>query len=293
MRPAAPLAALALTAAAIAACGGNPSASEPVRSAATGEKGVFDGAAAMTWLKRQVAYGSRPAGSKASRRLAKRLRNALPGGRYQAVPGGLRNVIGSVPGKDPKRIVVVGAHYDTKDIGDDRFVGAIDSASGTAVTVQLARTIEKRTLRSTIVFILFDGEESPRGTPDSQFQKKGLRGSKVAAPAFAKARAMILLDFVGNKNLRIPREAYSDEALWRKLRAAAATAGVLKHFPNDNFGGIEDDHLPFLKQGVPAIDLIDFGNFPCWHTPCDDLSGVAEESLDATGEALMRLLATL
>ena len=285
-----------LTVAVALGCGDKSSSGQPAKAAhpaAAQAEGLFDGAAAMVWLKRQVAYGSRPAGSKASRRLAKRLSKALPGGHYQAVPHGLRNVIGTVPGRDPKRVVVVGAHYDTKDIGDDRFVGAIDSASGTAVAVQLARTIQKRTLRPTIVFALFDGEESPRGTPDSQFEKKGLRGSRVAARTWSKANAMILLDFVGNKNLMIPREGNSDERLWAKLRGAAATAGVLKHFPDDNFGPVSDDHLPFLEQGVPSIDLIDFGNFPCWHETCDDLSGVAEDSLDATGEAVMRLLATL
>ncbi len=141
----------------------------------------------------------RPAGSKASRRLAKRLRDALPNGRYQSVPGGLRNVIGTAPGRDPKRLVVVGAHYDTKDIPD--FVGAIDGASGTAVVTQLARTIKPRTVRPTLVFVLFDGEESPAGTPDSQFERYGLRGSKVAARTYRRAESMILLDFVGEKEL--------------------------------------------------------------------------------------------
>ncbi|MEA2309451.1 MAG: glutaminyl-peptide cyclotransferase, partial [Thermoleophilaceae bacterium] len=135
----------------------------------------------------QVGYGPRPAGSPASRRLAARLRAMLPRGRFQAVPGGLRNVIGVVPGKDPRRTVVVGAHYDTKDLPG--FVGAIDSASGTAVAVQLARTLRPREARPTVVFALFDGEESPRGTPDTEpaFERRGLRGSRVAARAYSTA----------------------------------------------------------------------------------------------------------
>ena len=260
---------------------------QPVAPAATGR---FDGAAAMRWLRKQVELGPRPAGSNASHRLAKQLRNALPKGHYQSVPGGLRNVIGTVPGKDPDRYVVVGAHYDTKDIPD--FVGAIDGASGTAVVTQLARTIKPRTARSTLVFILFDGEEAPAGKPDSQFERYGLRGSKVAAKRFKDAEAMVLLDFVGEKDLRIPREASSDEALWHKLRNAARAAGAIKHFPDDNFGEVSDDHTPFLRRGIPAIDLIDF-DFACWHQTCDDLTQVSEESLDATGEAVIRLLATL
>jgi hypothetical protein len=251
----------------------------------------FDGTTAYEWVRLQLNYGPRPAGSKASRKLAKRLLISLPNGAYQSVPGGLRNVIGKVPGKDPKRVVVVGAHYDTKDIPD--FVGAIDGGSGTAVTMQLATTLKPRTVRPTVVFILFDGEESPAGTPDSQFRKYGLRGSKVAAAKYKRAEAMILLDFVGNRNARFPREDFSDEKLWAKLRGAAGKVGVGKYFPNDTFGGIEDDHLPFIKQGVPAIDLIDFRDFPCWHKTCDDMTLVSQASLDATGEAVRQLLATL
>jgi Zn-dependent M28 family amino/carboxypeptidase len=254
------------------------------------DKGRFDGAAALRWVQRQVDLGPRPAGSAPSRKLAKQLRKALPKGRYQAVPDGLRNVLGSVPGRNPKRVVVVGAHYDTKDIPG--FVGAVDGGSGTGVVVQLARTIKPRTLRPTIVFALFDGEEAPAGRPDSEFEKYGIRGSKVAAAAFAKAESMILLDFVGNTNLKLPREENSSKALWAKLRAAAATAGVLDHFPASTYPPVSDDHVPFIQRGIPSVDLIDF-DFPCWHRTCDDMSKISEASLDATGEALVRLLATL
>ncbi len=250
----------------------------------------FDGQAAMRSVRRQVALGPRPAGSAASRRLAKRIRGALPNGRFQAVPGGLRNVVGVVRGRDPSRRVVVGAHYDTKD--KPGFVGANDGASGTAILTRLARTIPPRRIRPTVVFIAFDGEESPRGTPDRQFAQRGLRGSKVAAPGQASAEAMVLLDFVGERNLRIPREQGSDPELWRKLRAAARRAGVGSVFPAAESGGVIDDHVPFIRAGVPSIDLIDF-DFPCFHRTCDDLSRISPRSLDAVGETVHELLATL
>ena len=250
----------------------------------------FDGDAAMRSVRRQVALGPRPAGSTASKRLAKRIRGALPGGRFQAVPGGLRNVVGVVRGRDPSRRVVVGAHYDTKDL--PRFVGANDGASGTAVLTGLARVIKPRRIRPTVVFIAFDGEESPRGTPDEQFEQRGLRGSKVAAPRYADAEAMVLLDFVGERNLRIPREQVSDPALWRNLRAAARRAGVGSVFPDAETGAVADDHVPFLREGVPSIDLIDF-DFSCFHRTCDDLSRISPRSLDAVGETVHELLATL
>jgi glutaminyl-peptide cyclotransferase len=248
----------------------------------------FDGKAAFAFLKRQVALGPRPAGSRVSRKLAGILRASVPNGRYQAVPGGLQNVISTVRGRDPRRIVVVGAHYDTKDLPG--FVGANDAASGTAVVRQLARTIKPRTLRPTLVFVFFDGEESPRGSDD--FERDGLRGSKIAAGALSHAEAMVLLDFVGDRDLAIPREAQSSKRLWTKLRAAARRVGVGRVFPPRSQGVILDDHLPFLRAGVPAIDLIDF-DFPCFHRRCDNLSVVSERSVDAVGEAVLELLRSL
>jgi glutaminyl-peptide cyclotransferase len=244
----------------------------------------FDGSAAWDLLVEQVEMGPRPAGSEASKRLAARLRELVPNGRYQPVPGGLQNVIGTVRGREPGYIVV-GAHYDTKDLPG--FVGANDSASGTAVVRQLARTIKPRTLGPTFVFVFFDGEESPRGSQD--FERDGLRGSRVAARGLAHAEAMLLLDFVGDRDLAIPREAQSNKRLWTKLRAAAKRVGVGRVFPARSQGVVLDDHLPFLQAGVPAIDLIDF-DFPCFHRRCDDLSVVSERSVDAVGETMIEFL---
>ena len=295
MRLPAALSTALLTAAIALGCGGDDDAgngSEPTQAQPVASKRAdkFDGAAAYEWVQRQVDLGPRPAGSAASRKLAKILRTSIPKGRYQSVPGGLRNVLGTIPGRDPKRTVVVGAHYDTKDIPG--FVGAVDAGSGTAVAAQLARTIKPRELRPTIVFAFFDGEEAPAGVPDSQFEKRGLRGSKVAARTLKHAEAMILLDFVGEKDLSIPREENSDSRLWRKLRTAAKAAGVGRYFPADRWPPVADDHLPFIRRGIPSIDLIDF-DFDCWHKTCDDMSQIGESSLDASGEAVYRLLATL
>jgi Zn-dependent M28 family amino/carboxypeptidase len=249
----------------------------------------FDEDRAWSWLRRQVAIGPRPAGSAASRRLAVQIRAALPGGRFEAVPGGLRNVVGRTPGRDPSRYIVVGAHYDSKDIPG--FVGANDGAGGVAALIELARDIRPRTIGPTIVWIAFDGEETPRGVPDSQFDQKGIRGAKVAAKAYGKAEAMVLLDFVADKRLSTPRESLSDIGLWARLRAAAKQVGTQSHYPDDTQGEISDDHVPFLKAGVPSIDLIDF-DFPCWHKTCDNLSAVSKASLDISGETVRQLLAT-
>jgi glutaminyl-peptide cyclotransferase len=248
----------------------------------------FDEQAAFAFLKRQVALGPRPAGSAPSRRLAAILRASVPNGRFQAVPGGFRNVVATVRGRDPSRFVVVGAHYDTKDLPG--FVGANDGASGTAVVRQLARTIKPRTVRPTLVFVFFDAEESPRESVD--FHRDGLQGSKVAAKRYAKAEAMVLLDFVGDRNLSLPREANSTKPLWRRLRAAAIRVGAGRVFPDRTSGAVADDHIPFLQAGVPSIDLIDF-DFPCWHRGCDNMSAVSIRSVDAVGETMIEFLRDL
>jgi hypothetical protein len=100
---------------------------------------------------------------------------------------------------------------------------------------------------------------------------------------------MVLLDFVANKNLSIPREAGSTGWLWARLRAAARRVGAGRAFPPGLIGTVIDDHTPFTRRGVPAIDLIDF-TFPCWHRACDDLSAVSRASLALSGRAVLELL---
>jgi hypothetical protein len=283
--------ALVAVAVAVGGCGtGAPDSPPPAtRAAAKPTVDRFDSAYAWRWLKRQVALGPRPAGSAASRRLAGELRRELRG-RFEAVPGGLRNVVATLPGRRPA--ILVAAHYDTKDIPG--FVGAEDGAGGTAAVLGVARALRaERAPRGAreVRFVLFDGEECP---DDSRpFYTCGLRGSRAYAAAHARELgAMVLLDFVAQKDLSIPRDASSDARLWRRLRAAAGRVGSAGVFPDRVQGTVIDDHTPFLRRGVPAIDLIDF-DFPCWHRTCDDLSGVSERSLDRSGEAVVELVREL
>jgi glutaminyl-peptide cyclotransferase len=282
------IAAAVLAAAGVAACGGG--ASPPV--AATGaDPDRFDARRAFADLRAQVELGPRPAGSAASRRLAERLRARLPRGRFEAVPGGLRNVVGRIPGRGGP--VLVGAHYDTKDIPG--FVGANDGASGTATVLELARVLRagRRACQRELRFVMFDGEESPAGSPDSAFLRDGLRGSKAHAAAHAdELAAVVVVDFVGDEDLSIPREAGSDERLWRLLRDSARRVGAGGVFPASTRGRIYDDHTPFADRGVPAIDLIDF-DYPHFHRPSDTLDKVSARSLDRVGESLVEMLQRL
>ena len=274
------VAALALVIALTAGCGGGS-------AAGTGDR--FDAQRAFRDLRAQVELGPRPAGSAASRLLAERLRGEIPGGRFESVAGGLRNVVGRLPGRG--KAILVGAHYDTKDLPG--FVGANDGASGTATVLELSRVLRagRRACDREIRFVFFDGEESPRGSGD--FLRDGVRGSRAYAKAHAgELSAMVLVDFVGDRHLSIPREASSDPALWQLLRAGAERAGTIRAFPGRVSGSVEDDHTPFQEAGVPAIDLIDF-TYPYWHRPTDTLDKVSAASLDEAGEALVEMLRDL
>ena len=98
---------------------------------------------------------------------------------------------------------------------------------------------------------------------------------------------MILLDYVGNRGLRLPREGSSTPALWARVRAAARRVGAARFFPDETGATIVDDHTPFLRAGVPAVDLIDW-SYP-GHELSDQLDQLSRDSLDAVGETVVEL----
>lgn len=272
---------VALAAMALGACGGSTGAGSP---GPVGDS--YDAGRSFADLRSQVEMGPRPAGSGASRALAERLREQLPDGRFEPVPGGLRNVVGELPGDGAP--IVLGAHYDTKDIPG--FVGANDGAGGVALVLEAARALaaDRRSCQRELRLVMFDGEESPAGSTD--FMADGLRGSRAYAEVHAgDLNAMVLVDFVADRDLAIPREASSDPALWARLRAAAAAVGAERAFPDRTARRIVDDHTPFLERAVPAIDVIDF-DYPYFHTSADTLDKVSEHSLDLVGETVVELL---
>ena len=271
---------------ALAGCGGD----EPAQTDATLSQDRFDSAAAFELIERQVGYGTRPAGSPQLRRLAEELRPMLPDGAFEPVQGGLRNVVGTIPGTKPA--ILVAAHYDT-EYQPPGFVGANDGAAGTAAVVQLARTLEGElagTRHREVRFALFDGEEEPPGCPQSRFEECALRGSKAYAAAHrGEIGELVLLDYIANEGLRLPREGNSDPALWERLRDAAARVGAEGTFPDETGASVIDDHFPFLEQGVPSIDLIDF-SYEHADTLEDTPDKLSEQSLDAVGEAVAQLV---
>jgi len=274
----------------LSGCGGG------APSASSDDSNRFDARRAFELVERQVEVGQRPAGSPQLRRLAAELRLLLPNGRFEPIPGEsrLRNVVGSLPGRKPA--IVVGAHYDTlvKPYG---FVGANNGAAGTAVTIEVARALRRTPAEPgarEVRFVLFDGEEPAAGRPEESpdFYNEGLRGSRAYVTAHpGETEAMILLDYVGNRGLRLPREANSTESLWSRVLIAAEAVGAQRFFSSESGPSIVDDHVPFLRAGVPAVDLIDW-SYP-GHSLADGLDKISRASLDAVGETIVRLVEEL
>lgn len=203
-------------------------------------------------------------------------------------------MIGRIPGRQ-SGTVVVGAHYDTKDIPG--FVGANDGASGVAVVLELARALPSRLDGPSIDLVFFDAEESPRGVSfesggirgSEQFVRYALDGGRQGSPPLARVRAMVLFDMVADCDLTVPREANSDPSLYEAFAGAAQTlSGSTAPFGGEA-AGILDDQTPFIQAGVPAVDLIDFDYGPgpspgaWWHTREDNIGHVCPGSLGAVG----------
>jgi len=283
-------------------CGGSNEADRPPHGLSVDR---FDSDRAWRLVRQQVAVGQRPAGSPELRRLAARLRPLLPDGRFEPVPRqpALRNVVGTLPGRRPG--IVVGAHYDTL-VKPQGFVGANNGAAGTAVVIEAARALAQaepadgsgargqQVGAHEVCFVLFDGEEPAAGLPEesADFYHSGLRGSRAYVAAhLRRTLAMVLLDYVGNKRLRLPREGSSNLRLWAQLRDSARAVGAARVFPPSSAQAIVDDHTPFLRAGVPAVDLIDW-RYP-GHDLSDGLDKLSRASLDAVGETVVELVLRL
>jgi hypothetical protein len=248
---------------------------------------AFDGRYAYQLTKLQLSFGPRPAGSAAQRAAAARLVKLLPGGHFEAVAGGLRNIVGQLPGRLPAILLV--AHYDTTPVPG--YLGANNSAAGVGAAIAVAKALRsdpRRPGQVAVRFLLTDGEEAPAGFSD--FYAEGLRGSKAYAAAHARElREVIVLDFIALHDLRLVRDPTSDAQLWSRLRGAAVRARTSALFPAGEQGAVIDDHTPFLEAGIPAIDLIDF-RYRCWQKVCDDLSQVSQANLQKVGSTVLELI---
>jgi Zn-dependent M28 family amino/carboxypeptidase len=252
----------------------------------------FDGARAWTDLQRQVGFGPRPSGTPALAKTRQYIVDQLKaaGIRSQeqaftastpAGPVAMTNVIATIPGRRPERIVLA-SHYDTKR-APFRFVGANDGASSTALAKsQPAFTIE---------LLFLDGEEAVNwewaGT-DNTYGSRHYVQTAQKAGTLGSIKALVLLDMIGDRDLLIRRESYSTPWLVDAVWGAAARTGHGGTFIQE-LTTVEDDHVNFVRAGVPAVDVIDLDN-PTWHTAQDDLEHVSQKSLQIVGDVILAAL---
>lgn len=109
----------------------------------------------------------------------------------------------------------------------------------------------------------------------------------------SRIKAMVLLDMVGDKDLTIPREQGSSQWLVEAIWGTAQQLGYAREFPNRPYEVGDDDHMPFLRAGIPAVDIIDFeyGDGPednsYWHTEEDTLDKISAKSLKIIGDVVL------
>jgi glutaminyl-peptide cyclotransferase len=260
----------------------------------------FDSARAWDHLRAQVAIGPRVAGTAANAKTRRYIIDTLGSFGIQATeqpfdartplgPVKMANVIATLPGDRPERIILA-SHFDTKLFKEFEFVGASDGASSTAALLELARVLKDRPRPFTLEFLFFDGEEAvvEWSATDSTYGSRHYVQQAQTTGTLAGIKALILLDMIGDKDLNIRREENSTRWLTDIIWAAAHRLGYQQHFLNETTP-VEDDHLPFLAAGVPAVDVIDLDYAP-WHTADDTLENVSAESVRIVGEVILAAL---
>lgn len=189
---------------------------------------------------------------------------------------------------------MLAAHWDTRPFADHDpspanrnrpIPGANDGASGVAVLLEVARVLGDDPPRKPLRIAFWDGEDLGR-TEEGMFHGSRWYVRNRPLPAWG-----ILLDMVGDRDLEIPQEAHSAREapeLTRRIYETARKLGHARTFPARVGYGVSDDHLPFLRKGVPFVDLIDF-DYPAWHTMADTPERCSPRSLEIVGDVVLRV----
>jgi glutaminyl-peptide cyclotransferase len=251
---------------------------------------IFDGETAYDHVVAQCELGFRPTGSQAGWATGDYISSFLEEQgwtvetqefTYRETP--VRNIIGRV-GEGP--VIILGAHYDTRRSADEEdpsvpVMGANDGASGVAVLLELARTLDRDRLRHQVWLAFFDAEDN--GRLDGWEWCVG--SSYMAAHLEVAPEAVVVVDMIGDVDQQIFFERNSDAALQFQLWEIAATLGYDDVFIDEYRWAMYDDHVPFAQRGITAVDIIDF-DYVYWHTTQDTLDKVSPESLERVGRVL-------
>ena len=284
-------------------------------STASAAKSDFDGDRAFEQVRKQVEFGPRPAGSAELEKTRNYLIDQLKSYGlkvttdefHPTTPMGERrmvNVTAEVPG-ELNDVVIISSHYDTKYFKDFKFIGANDGGASSGALLEIARVLaaSKQKPRLTYWLVFFDGEEAfcldwdechnpnpaNQGTPlpDHTYGSRRYVAQLIEKNELKRVRAMILLDMMGYKNLRLGRDDMSTVWLQDIVWQTGKHLGYGSQFVDAREGVGDDDHSPFLHAGIDALDIIQLSSYPYWHTKEDTLDKVSAKSLKIVGDAVI------
>ena len=270
-------------------------------SALHGAPPPFSGEHAFEYTRKAVAFGPRPPGSAAIKQLQAYIlaQIASHGGTVSTddfnatTPKGsvpMRNIIARYPGKSGK-VIVISGHYDTKILPG--FVGANDGGSSTGFLLAMLESLQGAPRKDDIWVVFLDGEEAfgEWSDTDSLYGSRHLAQKWLSDGTSVKVKALINVDMIGDKHLNIKQEQNSNARLRQLVWRSAADLGYQAYFVNETIT-IEDDHMEFIKRGIPSLDLIDF-DYPPWHTDEDTMDKLSPQSLEIVGTVVLDVIQRL
>jgi Zn-dependent M28 family amino/carboxypeptidase len=268
---------------------------------------AFDSARAMQYVKEIVAYGPRPIGSANHKKVEDYILSHLKNDSVENdvftadTPEGkfpVHNIVAKFPGaKDG--IIVIASHYDTNyPFRNTSYVGANDGGSSSALLLEIANQLRGKPNPGYSIWLVWDDAEEAVKTwsdADSLYGIRHLEEKWEADGTLKKIKAFLLADMVGDADLNIERDSNSTPWLEEVVFEAASRLGYQSHFFARTME-VSDDHLPFVKRGVPSADLIDFDygyNDVFWHTTQDTVDKLSPKSLEIVGATILETVAIL
>lgn len=272
---------------------------------------TFNGERAMEHVKKQVDIGPRISGSEELQKTREYIINSLKSSGLSVTtdefttptPIGQKrmvNITAELAGES-KDVIIISSHYESKYYKDMKFVGANDPGTSVATVLEMGRVLggSGQKPRMTYWLVFFDGEEafcenwddcSKPGAPDNTYGSRHYVSQLQKNNELNRVRAMILLDLMGYKDLRLGRDTMSTRWLQDIIWRTGRDLGHGKYFVDTPEGVGGDDHEPFLRAGVPAVDLIQLSGYPYWHRADDTIDKVSAQSMKIVGETALASL---